>query len=137
MWVGYSRGVTNPFDNTSEDLYDVEALVHFLPTSDGGLKNGLQSGAWAHFHFNNENWHVWLHFRDAPWVSPGESQAVYLRFQHPLPQRGRIGAGMPFVLKYAHAPFAYGSVMAILNLENNAQQQLGSLEDNGNSNSHA
>lgn len=107
----------------ADELFDVEVEVHFLQTHLGGLRHGLQSGHWAHFHYGNENWHVWLFFRDAPWVFPGESQVVFLRFKDPLAHLGRLEVGTPFVL-CGPRPFAYGKVTAALHLERNAEAQL-------------
>ncbi|MFC4456185.1 hypothetical protein [Deinococcus sonorensis] len=109
-------------ENRGKEQPDVAAEISYL-SPDRGRKSGIQSGAWSHLHYQNETWHVWQHFKDTAWVWPGETHTVYLSFQYPLLQVGRLDVGTTFVLVEGARVVAYGKVTQLLHLAENTEQQ--------------
>lgn len=113
---------------TELDAYDVEALVWYLPTEQGGRKAFIQSGYWGQFHYDNADWEAGQYFQDPPIMFPGENRDVKFRFMSPEEHVGRLAAGSVFLLREGLRVIGYGRVTAILELDRHAQERLAALE---------
>ena len=113
---------------TELDAYDVEALVWYLSTAQGGRKAFIESGCWGRFHYEGADWEARQYFQDPPFVLPGEHRMVKFSFLSPEEHVGRLVVGTVFLLREGLRVIGYGRVTAILHLDHHAQERMTLLE---------
>jgi len=100
---------------------DVEAVLHFLPTSRGGREAPCRAvaGSWRPLcdmgRRDGLNG-VLVEFIGRQWVSPGETVNARLQFLSPQLQHRRLFEGMDFKI-HEGAVVAHGRIEKVLNAE--------------------
>ena len=105
---------------------DIEAIVEFLPESQGGRSSPAKSGYRPQFFYAGKDWDAPHEYPDVPEVAPGERARAFIGFLSPAEHDGNITVGMPFLIREGSRIVGYGSVTELLELAASAQRQGGS-----------
>lgn len=106
-------------DTTSPDI---EVVMTFLRTEDGGKTRPVFSGYRPQFHYENQDWDAEHTYPDIEQVNPGDSVTARLTFTRPHLHLGRIRVGMEFLIREGNKTVAKGHITRILHLEDNANR---------------
>jgi translation elongation factor EF-Tu-like GTPase len=99
---------------------DIEVVVTFLPTKDGGKSRPVFSGYRGQFYYEGEDWDAQHTYAGTEPVNPGDTVTARLTFTRPHLHFGRIRVGTEFLIREGARTVGQGRVTRILNLEQNA-----------------
>ena len=102
--------------------YDVEAMVTYLPTEQGGKTKPVTTGYRPQFYYDGEDFDAAHTYPDVERVSPGESARVFLTFLQPELHVGKLHPGKAFLIREGQKVFGYGTVTRIADLEVSAER---------------
>lgn len=103
-----------------DPLQDIEVVMTFLRTEDGGRKSPVRSGYRPQFHYHGDDCDAIHTYIGVEQVNPGDTVTAQLRFLRPQVHVGRIAVGMEFLIREGNRTVATGKVTKILGLEENA-----------------
>jgi len=101
-------------------LQDIEVVMTFLRTEEGGKTRPAFSGYRPQFHYQGEDWDAQHTYIGVEQVNPGDTVTAQLRFYRPQFHVGKIAVGMEFSIREGKRTVAKGRVTKILHLEENA-----------------
>lgn len=104
----------------NDPLQDIEVVMTFLRTEDGGRRSPAFTGYRPQFYYQSEDWdaiHTYIGFER---VNPGDTVTAQLRFLSPQNHVGRLCVGTEFHIREGKRTVATGHVTKILHLEENA-----------------
>ncbi len=107
------------------DLQDIEAVMTFLRTEEGGRKSPVFSGYRPQFHYQHDEGDASHTYVGVEQVNPGDTVTAQLKFYRPQNHDGKIAVGMEFLIREGNRTVATGRVTKILHLEENAAKHLG------------
>ncbi len=99
---------------------DIEVVMAFLRTEDGGKTRLAFSGYRPQFHYQGEDWDAQHTYVDVKQVNPGDAVTAQLKFLSPQFHAGKIAVGTEFEIREGKRTVATGRVTKILHLEENA-----------------
>ena len=102
---------------------DIEAVITFLRTEDGGKTRPVFSGYRGQFYYDGQDWDAEQAYIGVERVNPGDTVTTQLKFTRPQFHVGKIAVGMEFLIREGKWTVATGRVTRILNLEENAAKQ--------------
>lgn len=103
---------------------DIEVVVAFLRTDEGGRTGPVSSGYRPQFYYDGEDWDAEHAYPGIDRVNPGDTVTALLTFTRPHLHLGRIHVGMEFLIREGSRTVGKGHVTRILNLEQNAARDL-------------
>ena len=106
-------------DTTSPDI---EVVITFLRTEEGGRTCPVFSGYRPQFYYEKQDWDAEHTYFGVEQVKPGDTVTARLTFTRPHMHLGRICVGTEFLLREGSKTVAKGHVTEILHLEDNAKQ---------------
>ncbi|MGL4553462.1 MAG: elongation factor Tu [Gemmataceae bacterium] len=95
-------------------MADVEVELTLLPTEHGGRRSAPGQGYRPQFYYGNEDWDARYEYAVGGEVPLGHCVRARLTFLSPQEHRGRIFAGMPFLMREGNRVVGYGRVTALL-----------------------
>jgi elongation factor Tu len=101
-------------------VHDIEAMIRFLPTAEGGRWRPVYSGYRPQFFYDDRDWDAEHEYPDTEMVNPGDTVRAYLRFFSPQAHLGRVHVGMPFAIREGSRTVGLGTVTEILDLPSSA-----------------
>jgi len=104
---------------------DIEGIVTFLTSADGGRTTPALSGYRPQFHYDGYDWDARQTYPDVEKVEPGMTVRVLFKFTRPQQHDGKLQVGTPFLIREGRRIVAYGAVTKILDLANAAKRQPG------------
>ncbi len=102
------------------DLQDIEVVMTFLRTEEGGKTRPAFSGYRPQFYYQGEDWDAQHTYIGVEQVNPGDTVTAQLKFLSPQFHVGKIAVGMEFQIREGNRTVATGRVTKILHLEENA-----------------
>jgi elongation factor Tu len=99
---------------------DIEAVITFLRTEDGGKARPAFSGYRPQFYYQGEDWDARQTYTGVEQVNPGDSVTAQLKFLSPQYHVGKVAVGMEFQIREGNRTVATGRVTKILHLKENA-----------------
>ena len=109
------------------DLHqDIEVVMTFLRTEEGGRKSPVFSGYRPQFHYEGNLGDAQHTYLDVDQVNPGDTVTAQLMFYCPENHAGKIAVGMEFQIGEGNRTVAVGHVTKILHLEERAAKKDGS-----------
>jgi translation elongation factor EF-Tu-like GTPase len=111
---------------------DIETMITFLRTDEGGRRTPVMSGYRPQFYYDGEDWDAAHTYPGVEKVNPGDTVTARLTFTRPDVQLGRIHVGTEFAIREGGKIVAKGKVTRILHLEQNAiMEQSGEAKNAG------
>ena len=102
------------------DIEDIEVVMTFLRTEEGGRTRPAFSGYCPQFYYDGEDCDARYTFLGVEQVNPGDTVTAQLKFVSPQYHVGKIAVGMEFLVREGNRTVATGRVTKILHLEENA-----------------
>ena len=115
-----SIGTTSSKGGIVNDLQDIEVVMTFLRTEEGGRKSPAFSGYRPQFYYQGKDWDAQHTCIGVEQVNPGDTVTAQVKFLSPQFHVGKIAVGMEFQIRERNRTVATGRVTKILNLEENA-----------------
>jgi translation elongation factor EF-Tu-like GTPase len=104
------------------NLPDIEAVIVFLRTEDGGKTRPVRSGYRPQFYYDGEDWDAEHKYPGVEQVMPGDTVTATLTFTRPHLHLGRVRVGTEFLLREGAKTVGSGRVTRLLNLAQNAER---------------
>ena len=82
-----------------QERIDAIAEITFLTPDEGGRSNPPCSGYRGQFYYDGHDWDANQIYATDEWVQPGDTVETILQFLSPQAHRGRIHAGMEFLVR--------------------------------------
>jgi translation elongation factor EF-Tu-like GTPase len=101
-------------------LQDIEVVMTFLHTEEGGRKSPAFSGYRPQFYYDGKDWDAQHTYIGVEQVNPGDTVTAQLKFLSPQNHVGKIAVGTEFLIREGNRTVATGRVTKILHLEENA-----------------
>jgi elongation factor Tu len=102
---------------------DIEVVMTFLRTEEGGRKRPVFTGYRPQFYYDGEDWDAQHTYIGVEQVNPGDTVTAQIKFTRPKCHAGRIAVGMSFEIREGNRTVAKGQVTKILHLEENAAKR--------------
>ena len=102
---------------------DVEVLLHFLATADGGRTQPATTGYRAQLSCDGKDWDAVQEYPDAGSVSPGDSVRAYLHLLHPSIHDGHLTRDKAIAIREGARVVARGVVTNVLELPESALRE--------------
>lgn len=99
---------------------DIEVVMTFLRTDEGGRKMPIFSGYRPQFYYAGGEGDAQHTYLGVEQVNPGDTVTAQLMFYRPQNHVGKIAVGIEFLIREGDRTVATGKVTKILNLEQNA-----------------
>ncbi len=99
---------------------DIEVVMTFLRTEEGGRTRPVFSGYRPQFHYQDQVGDAPHTYLGVGQVNPGDTVTTQLKFYYPQNHVGKIAVGMEFQIREGKKTVATGHVTKILHLEENA-----------------
>ncbi len=100
---------------------DIEAIVTFLRTDEGGRKSPVLSGYRGQFYYDGKDCDADEFYPGVAQVNPGETVTARLAFANPQLHVGRVQIGTEFLIREGGKTVGRGIVTKILNFQRNAE----------------
>jgi hypothetical protein len=99
---------------------DIEVVMTFLRTEDGGRKSPVWTGYRPQFYYQGGEGDAQHTYLGVDQVNPGDTVAAQLKFYSPQNHVGKIAVEMAFEIREGKCTVATGRVTKILHLDENA-----------------
>jgi translation elongation factor EF-Tu-like GTPase len=102
---------------------DVEVQFEELDQEHGGREHALVTNSRPQFYYLGHDWDCRIEIIAPGPISPRIGVRAYLAFLSPADHFERLRPGTPFLFREGHRTVAFGTVVALLELEASAELQ--------------